>query len=194
MPVQSEISYEKEEIPEEDLKHLKDEGVYLRVFPKEKPLAPLISPEEWQDRYCSLAESFTTVLDNVYNFEVREDDVWIVTSTKCGTTWTQEMTWLLLNNLDYNQAKSVDLTIRSPFLEFNGVVLNVPHDTLEAANNLPSPRLIKSHLPAQFLPKQLWTKKPKVSSMTDKNLMGESFGYCLLFSTFLFNFVCFLLF
>lgn len=162
MPVQLENSFEKEEIPEEDLKHLKDEGAYMRIYSKEQPLAPLIRPEDWKQRYCSLCGSFESVLDNVYNFEVREDDVWIVTSTKCGTTWTQEMTWLILNDLDYTKAKNVDLTIRSPFLEFNGVVSNVPHDTIKAANELPSPRLIKSHLPAQFLPKELWTKKPKV--------------------------------
>lgn len=45
---------------------------------------------------------------------------------------------------------------------FNGVVPNVPHDTIEAANALPSPRLIKSHLPAWLLPRQVWTKKPKI--------------------------------
>jgi len=34
-----------------------------------------------------------------------------------GTTWTQEMAWLLLNDLDYETAKNVLQTERSPFLE-----------------------------------------------------------------------------
>lgn len=34
-----------------------------------------------------------------------------------GTTWTQEMTWLLANNLNYQKAADVPLTERFPFLE-----------------------------------------------------------------------------
>lgn len=30
-----------------------------------------------------------SVLQKVYEFELRPDDVWIVTFPKCGTTWTQ---------------------------------------------------------------------------------------------------------
>lgn len=40
---------------------------------------------------------------------------------------------------------------------------NVPYDTIDAANQLKSPRLLKSHLPAMLLPKAIWTKKPKVT-------------------------------
>ena len=33
-----------------------------------------------------------------------------------GTTWTQEMVWLILNDCDFQGAKKT-LNIRSPFLE-----------------------------------------------------------------------------
>lgn len=34
-----------------------------------------------------------------------------------GTTWTQEMIWLLTNNIDFEKANSTYLHLRFPFLE-----------------------------------------------------------------------------
>jgi hypothetical protein len=35
-------------------------------------------------------------------------------------------------------------------------------NTIEIVKNLPSPRCIKTHLPIQFLPDQIWTVNPKI--------------------------------
>ncbi|XP_061388463.1 sulfotransferase 1 family member D1 [Musca vetustissima] len=153
-------SFEAVSIPFEQIDKLAISGGYSTFYPAQEPAVKIWG--DWRQRYCSLADTFKPVLERVYNFDVREDDIYIVTSTKCGTTWAQEMTWLILNDFDFERAKQIDLTIRSPFLEFNGVVPNVPHDTIEAANGLESPRLLKSHLPAMLLPKEIWTKKPKI--------------------------------
>lgn len=52
-----------------------------------------------------------------YNFEARPDDIWIATVPRSGTTWTQELIWLLANRLDFEQAQQRPLTERFPFLE-----------------------------------------------------------------------------
>ncbi|KAK7873232.1 hypothetical protein R5R35_011312 [Gryllus longicercus] len=105
----------------------------------------------------------------VKNFHVRDDDVYIVTPRKCGTTWTQEMVWLLMNNLDFETAMKTNLLQRSPYLEVarlvpddvkKEILKNV--DMVENSDHLPSPRCIKSHLTKELLPVQLWTKKPKI--------------------------------
>lgn len=56
--------------------------------------------------------------ERVKNMEIYEDDVWVVTFPKCGTTWTQEMVWILNNDLDYKKALEVNLNDRFPFLEY----------------------------------------------------------------------------
>ena len=45
-------------------------------------------------------------LEDMYNHPLDPRDVWVVTPPKCGTTWTQEMVWLIANDLDYEGAKS----------------------------------------------------------------------------------------
>ncbi|KAG5678030.1 hypothetical protein PVAND_007737 [Polypedilum vanderplanki] len=115
------------------------------------------------DNYCIMPKKFVdTCLDRIKNFEVFEDDTWIVTYPKCGTTWTQEMVWMILNNLNYEQAMKEDLYKRSPFLEWAGIINNFDMDFVDICQKLSRPRLIKSHLPLFLLPDQLWTVKPKI--------------------------------
>ena len=45
-------------------------------------------------------------MEELYNYPLDERDVWVVTPPKCGTTWSQEMIWLIANDLDYEGAKT----------------------------------------------------------------------------------------
>lgn len=120
---------------------------------------------------CVLFSEYRKHMERVRRLEVRPDDVWIITYPKCGTTWTQEMVWLLMHDLDFDTAKKVRLIERSPFMEFacfvskNEKVTSIA-DTLTQTEKLQSPRCIKTHLPLQLLPEQLWTVKPKIIYVT----------------------------
>lgn len=118
------------------------------------------------ERGCLLAARYVNSAQEIKDFAVRQDDVWIITSPKCGTTWTQEMVWLLMNDLNFEEALKTQLGQRSPFLEgsrFMDHGCGFKHeDTVDAAAKLSSPRCIKSHLHKDLLPDQLWTKKPKI--------------------------------
>jgi len=93
----------------------------------------------------------------IFSMEIRPDDVWIVTHPKCGTTWTQEMTWHIMSGVDLQTAK-LPLSERSHFIDrvmirgMDKVETDKYFDDLEKA---PSPRLIKTHYPFEMLPPSL---------------------------------------
>lgn len=74
--------------------------------------------QDWTNRWCTLPEAYDQDFSKrIHDFETRESDVFVVTFMKCGTTWMQELAWLLLNNLDFERAKSNFLLRRSPHIE-----------------------------------------------------------------------------
>jgi len=118
--------------------------------------------KDWSKRKCYWRANGGDFLRGMHELEVRDDDVWIVTFQKCGTTWMQELAWLILNDYDFKTAKETDLEFRSPFLEFDFYVGHDFQELQRKLNEMKSPRLLKSHLPLPLLPKQLWTGKAKV--------------------------------
>ncbi|XP_068736182.1 sulfotransferase 1E1-like isoform X2 [Montipora capricornis] len=63
-----------------------------------------------------------------------------------GTTWVQEIVWQIFNNGEVSKEK---IDRRFPFLAYANAVEAIRPDF----QALPSPRLIKSHLPANVIPK-----------------------------------------
>ncbi|KAH1009130.1 hypothetical protein HUJ04_001540 [Dendroctonus ponderosae] len=120
---------------------------------------------------------FRDMQKEIYNLNVHEEDVWICSFPKTGTTWTQEMVWMIMNNLNFEEGR-VNLGARSPFLELSAIFdfrqhmrdvkgFEVPlylQDSVEFVKNQKSPACIKTHLPFNLLPKDIQTgvKKPKI--------------------------------
>ncbi|XP_032290023.2 luciferin sulfotransferase [Drosophila virilis] len=118
--------------------------------------------QNWCNRCCTLPARYTEQnAQRIHAFETRDSDVFVVTFMKCGTTWMQELAWLLLNQLDFEAAKSRYVMERSRFLEYSALS-PLPDDTITACEEMVSPRLIKSHLPAQLLPQQVWQQGRKI--------------------------------
>ena len=64
----------------------------------------LVSCNHWGFKMA--ATTTEKEMEDMYNHPLDPRDVWVVTPPKCGTTWTQEMVWLLANDLDYEGAKT----------------------------------------------------------------------------------------
>uniref|UniRef100_G3U845 Sulfotransferase n=1 Tax=Loxodonta africana TaxID=9785 RepID=G3U845_LOXAF len=94
------------------------------------------------------------VLEDLDNFEIRDEDVFLITYLKSGTIWTQQILSLIYFEEHRNRTSHVETLERVPFLEYNvGKV-----DFL----NQPSPHLFTSHLPYYLVLKGLKNKKAKI--------------------------------
>ncbi|XP_076357541.1 sulfotransferase ssu-1-like [Tachypleus tridentatus] len=71
------------------------------------------------------------------HYKPRDDDIFVVTFPKCGTTWTQHIVHNILNKGEtFKNFK--DVQERSPFIEMMGA---------KFVENMPRPQAIKTHLP-----------------------------------------------
>ncbi|XP_058833560.1 luciferin sulfotransferase-like [Topomyia yanbarensis] len=135
---------------------------FVLVEPKQYWRIPIREPG-WKPLPCCLTTRFKNMADEFRAMKVHKDDVWLASYPKSGTTWSQEMIWLICNNLDYEEARKKLLFMRFPFVEINGIAdLPGGMDFFKLAQQMPSPRFIKTHLPVGLLPDQIWTVKPKL--------------------------------
>lgn len=118
---------------------------------------------------CVLPKQFKKFGDLIRTLDIRDDDIWVCTFPKSGSTWSQEVVWCIGHDVDLKAAKKEDLHSRFPFLEFSslfddletknenqGVTLP-PYvlDSVKYCTELPSPRFIRTHLPFNLLPEKL---------------------------------------
>uniref|UniRef100_A0A8C9P6N3 Sulfotransferase n=1 Tax=Spermophilus dauricus TaxID=99837 RepID=A0A8C9P6N3_SPEDA len=85
---------------------------------------------------------------------VRDDDIFIITYPKSGTTWMIEILSLILKNGDPSWIRSVPIWERAPWCETIISAFSLQDQT--------SPRLLSSHLPIQLFPKAFFSTKAKV--------------------------------
>ncbi|CAD7091120.1 unnamed protein product [Hermetia illucens] len=151
----------------------------LEYFHGERTGFVQVGPQKYffPSKYKEAAEYF-------YNFQARPDDIWIATFPRSGTTWTQELVWLLANDLDYETAQREPLTKRFPFFEFHifmhdDVKQELLDDNADDPNKMnfieiisqpgyeffaqmQQRRFIKTHFPFSLLPPSVTEQQAKV--------------------------------
>lgn len=126
--------------------------------------------------FPSFPKKYSQIHDRIQNLKVRSEDIWVTAFPKSGITWTMSIVMLLMNNIDISShsfifdKKQYSLVISSDA----GSPMMTPKTTKITKHPLnvivkpwmkemlaqSSPRLMKNHLPAHFLPKDIWTVKP----------------------------------
>ncbi|XP_006879214.1 PREDICTED: amine sulfotransferase-like [Elephantulus edwardii] len=112
-----------------------------------------------------------SILENLEDFEIRDDDVFLITYPKSGTIWTQQILSLIYYEDHRNNTSQKPTLDLIPFLEYN--LHNV--DFI----NSPSPRLFTSHLPYYLVPNGLKKKKAKIIYVyrNPKDVMNSYFHF-----------------
>ncbi|KAH8029696.1 hypothetical protein HPB51_002718 [Rhipicephalus microplus] len=72
-----------------------------------------------------------------------------------GTTWVQEIVYLIVTGLDFRSAAARNMEQRFPFLEYF-------YPGVSTIENSPDTRMIKTHLPYSLLPESVHTENPKI--------------------------------
>src|SRR5205823_54666 len=79
------------------------------------------------------------LINRVGELDQRPDDVFVVTYPKAGTTWMLQVVHLLRNGGDQG------------ILLLNRAVAWIERDGIDGLKAMPSPRIIKTHLPLSLL-------------------------------------------
>lgn len=76
------------------------------------------SDERWKSfKPFLMTGDYLEFADKKKDLEVFDDDVFVCSFPRSGTTLTQEMVWLIMHDFDFEAAKSEILDNRSPELE-----------------------------------------------------------------------------
>ena len=99
------------------------------------------------------------VLKQIEQFEIRSDDIWLITYPKSGTTWMEEILSLIQSDCNIDTSKNTLIHERVPHLE-----VGKPLGHIKWLRGIGSPRLLATHLPIEHIPAQLRANKAKVST------------------------------
>ena len=102
------------------------------------------------------------VIKQIYNMEVTEKDIWVVSYPRSGTTWTKGMAWNVLNNLDFERSLKTDIDEKFCFLDMDFLQtrshVDAPGYVDKAEQQVGQQRLIQPNLPIVLLPPDLLQK------------------------------------
>lgn len=143
--------------------------VYANIDPETRNEFPF--PSDYEFSPCFLPKKYEQLANRISNFKVRPNDIWVVTFPKGGTTWIYNIVHQMRNNLDfsanfvqpsYHYCERAILYDNLNNDEDYQRLCNTADKTMDEIEEDKTPRVIKSHLPAHLLPKEVWTVKPKV--------------------------------
>uniref|UniRef100_A0A023F6T1 Putative sulfotransferase n=1 Tax=Triatoma infestans TaxID=30076 RepID=A0A023F6T1_TRIIF len=144
----------------------------VELFKGQKAGFVQVGPKKW-----TLPAKYAEHAEKYYTFDLRQDDLWIIAYPRSGTTWMQELLWLINNNLDYEISSKTPINERFSFFvpntmnsdkyleeiaelndndpEVMKVLENIAIPVYVTGEAMKSPRHFKTHLPLSLMPPNL---------------------------------------
>ncbi|GAB6023702.1 hypothetical protein CHUAL_008462 [Chamberlinius hualienensis] len=104
---------------------------------------------------CILKEFLLKGYFESLQIKVRDTDIILSSFPKTGTTWAQELVYLVQHEADMTKMNEIALMLRFPFLE----ILKTPVDEINADQ---STRFFKTHMPYHLLPGKPQDRRYKI--------------------------------
>ncbi|XP_047978608.1 cytosolic sulfotransferase 16-like [Salvia hispanica] len=111
------------------------------------------------------------------NFNARDDDVFLASSIKTGTTWLMALSHSILNKAENGDPLATDNPhTLVPTVEFEPLSTNKKLDIYDAS----APRLLHNHLPYSLLPSSIKNSACKIlSNIQHKGYFGNGLAFQL---------------
>lgn len=137
---------------------------------------------------CVLPQAYREISQQVKNLKIRSDDVFLCSYPRTGSTWLQEILWLLGNDLDFKKAESIVQQVRNPTLELSSLYFGdeelaewmtklMKGNSIDFVDQMKGRRFIKSHLPWHMLPDQLTSNSDVKIVYTMRNPKDQAVSY-----------------
>ena len=118
-----------------------------------------------------------SIIDSASKYQAKSSDIFACAYSKCGTTWLQNIVWLIVHN-----GESINGSMREsiPMLEFDGC------EGVEAIDDSVYPRIIKTHFPYSMTPQNPNAKYVYITRNPKDTVVSYHFhvkGYIQLFDS-----------
>jgi len=133
-------------------------------LPKESGLGAAPYLHLFQDFWCPTV-SVQGVNKFQKHFDAKDNDIFVASFPKSGTTWLKALTFAIINHQQFSSLDNHPLLSSNPhelvpFPEF--MYSNDLHDQILSLSNMSEPRLLSTHLPFPSLPQSITKSNCKI--------------------------------
>ena len=89
----------------------------------------------------------------IRGLDIDQQDVFLAGYPRSGITWTQRIIGAMRDGPDVVKQPDYDLTLQFPFIEYYDIFNEPLYDGFSLFNSKSPPRVVKTHLPCQLIPR-----------------------------------------